>query len=90
MHPETPAFVREHLDAIATSLGTPVRFDIASAVRLVLIGENAAEGAVAETAVQRTAAALQLLDAARRSGRVPGDLSTALAAKQATKASRRP
>ncbi len=80
VHPETPAFVREHLDAIATSLGTPVRFDIASAVRLVLIGENAAEGAVAETAVQRTGAALQLLDAARRSRGVPGDLSTALAA----------
>ena len=80
VHPDTPAFVREHLDTIATSQGMPVRFDIASAARLVLIVENAAEGAIAETAVQRTAAALQLLDAARRSGGVFGDLSAALAA----------
>ncbi|HEY7810957.1 MAG TPA: hypothetical protein VIA98_11305 [Allosphingosinicella sp.] len=74
LHPDTPAFVREHLLELSAGEMAVSRFGIEDAARQVLIAENGAgEGATATT-VPRTTAALQALDATRRAGGAPGGL----------------
>lgn len=74
LHPDTPAFVREHL--LELSIGEPAlrRFGIDDAARQVLIAENGAKDAVPDSIVARTAAVLQALEAARRVGGIPSGL----------------
>ncbi|AZV18962.1 hypothetical protein [Mesorhizobium sp. M7A.F.Ce.TU.012.03.2.1] len=75
LHPDTPAFVREHLLGLSHGEAAIRRFGIDDAARQVLITENSADDRIADIIVKRTAAALQALDARRGAGGIPGDLA---------------
>lgn|GEM_PF-5838700 len=79
LHPDTPAFVREHLLGLSAGEAALRRFGINDAARQVLITENGAKDGVADVMVKRTAGLLQALDATRRVGGISTDLADELA-----------